>query len=149
MIITDHEKFMRMALKQAQLAYDDGEIPVGAVVVCNNKLISKGYNQMQRLNDPTAHSEMIAITAACNYFGAKYLPDCTLYVTIEPCVMCAGAIKWSQISTIVYGSSDSKAGFGVLTRDLFSKKIRIIPGILETECRELMLSFFDELRMKR
>ncbi len=143
-----HEKFMKLALKQAMLAFDDGEIPVGAVVVHEGKVIGRGYNQVQKLNDPTAHAEMLAITATCNGLGAKYLPDCTLYVTLEPCTMCAGAIKWAQISTIVFGAYDLKAGFSVFTHKLFPQKTELIGGVLEQECRLLITDFFEELRSR-
>ena len=144
-----HEQFMKLALKQAQLAFDDGEIPVGAVIVYDGKVISKAYNQTQRLKDPTAHAEMLAITAACGFLGAKYLPECTLYVTLEPCVMCAGAIKWAQISTIVFGAADIKAGYQLMTREnIFPTKYQVISGILEDECKKILLSFFEELRMR-
>jgi tRNA(adenine34) deaminase len=143
-----HEKYMRLALKQAQFAFEDGEIPVGAVVVHEGKVIGRGYNQVQKLNDPTAHAEMLAITAACNGLGAKYLPNCTLYVTLEPCTMCAGALKWAQVSTIVFGAHDAKAGFGVFTNKLFSSKTELIGGILEKDCKSLILEFFEELRSK-
>lgn len=143
----DHEKFMKLALKQAQIAFDDDEIPVGAIVTNNGRVIAKGYNQMQRLNDPTAHAEMIAITAACNYLGSKYLNQCTLYVTVEPCVMCAGASRWAQISEIVFSAHDPKAGYQLLTSSkLFPPKIKIISGILENESQQLMLAFFEKLR---
>lgn len=143
-----HEKYMKMALKQAQMAFDEGEIPVGAVVVHNDRVIAKAYNQVQRLNDPTAHAEMLAITAACNGLGAKYLQGCTLYVTLEPCTMCAGAIRWAQLSAIVFGAHDKKAGYAAFTQSLFPSKTEIVGGILEAECKQLMLDFFEELRSK-
>lgn len=139
---------MKMALKQAVLAFEDGEIPVGAIVVNEGKVIGRGYNQVQKLNDPTAHAEMIAITAACNGLGGKYLPNCTLYVTLEPCTMCAGAIKWAQIPVIVFGAYDLKAGYNVFTSKLFSSKIEVIGGILENECKSIITDFFEELRSK-
>jgi len=145
---TEHEKFMKLALKQAVLAFEEGEIPVGAVIVHRAKVIGKGYNQVQKLNDPTAHAEMIAITAACHGLGAKYLPDCTLYVTLEPCTMCASAAKWAQLSAIVFGAYDVKAGFGVYTQKLFSPKTQIVGGVLEQESRKLITDFFEELRAK-
>ncbi|MFN0049884.1 MAG: nucleoside deaminase [Cytophagales bacterium] len=145
---TTHEKFMKLALKQAQMAFDDGEIPVGAVIVHDGKVIGRGYNQVQKLNDPTAHAEMLAITAACNGLGGKYLPNCTLYVTLEPCTMCAGAIKWAQISTIVFGAYDLKAGFSIFTDKLFAQKTTLLGGILEKESKLLILDFFEELRSK-
>ena len=139
------EYFMQFALKEAQKAFDEGEVPVGAIVVSNNKIIGKGYNLTERLNDVTAHAEMQAITAAANYLGAKYLIDCTLYVTVEPCVMCGGALYWSQISKVVYGTNDEKRGCTKIG-DIFHPKTEVIKGVLEQECAELMKSFFKNLR---
>lgn len=146
MATEQHEKYMRLALKQAQIAFDKGEIPVGAVVVANHKVMAKAYNQVQMLKDPTAHAEILAITAACAAMGSKYLPDVTLYVTLEPCTMCAGAIKWAQINTVVYGASDAKAGFSAFTNGLFPKSVKIVSGILADESHKLMLDFFHRLR---
>lgn len=138
---------MKLALKQAQLAYGEGEIPIGAVVVNNDKVIARAYNQVQKLNDPTAHAEMLAITAACHALGAKYLTGCSLYVTMEPCFMCAGAIKWAQIPQIVYGATDPKAGYTLLGhRQVFPAKIKLVTGVLEHECSQIVLDFFQELR---
>lgn len=137
--------FMQMAYKEAQKAFEFGEIPVGAVVVSNNKVIGKGYNLTEQLNDVTAHAEMQAITAATNYLGAKYLTDCTLYVTLEPCVMCGGALYWSKISKVVFGTKDEKQGAGRLG-NLYHPKTEIVSGIMEIECKQLLQVFFDRLR---
>ncbi len=137
--------FMQMAYKEAQKAFELGEIPVGAVVVSNNKVIGKGHNLTEQLNDVTAHAEMQAITAATNYLGAKYLTDCTLYVTLEPCVMCGGALYWSKISKVVFGTKDEKQGAGRLG-NLYHPKTEIVSGIMEIECKQLLQVFFDRLR---
>jgi tRNA(adenine34) deaminase len=140
-----HEYFMQMALKEAQKAYDAGEVPVGCVIVCDNKIIGKGHNLTETLNDVTAHAEMQSITSAANFLGAKYLNECTLYVTIEPCVMCAGAIFWSQMGSLVYGATDEKRGY-TKTGDLLHPKTEVIKGIFENEAAELMKNFFKRLR---
>ena len=137
--------FMQLALKEAQKAYDLGEVPVGAIVVINNKIIGKGHNLTEQLNDVTAHAEMQAITAATNYLGAKYLVDCTLYVTLEPCVMCGGALYWSQISKVVFGATDDKRGCSKLG-NVYHPKTEIVGGILETDCADLMKAFFKARR---
>lgn len=140
-------KFMRAALDEAQQAFDADEIPIGAVVVCQGRIIGRGHNLTEMLNDVTAHAEMQAITAAANTLGGKYLQDCTLYVTVEPCMMCAGAIGWSQLSRIVYGASDDKRGYSVFTnRHPFHPKATITPGVLADECKELMQRFFKNKR---
>lgn len=142
-----HEYFMNEALKLARRAADEGEIPVGAVVVANGtKIIGKGYNQTERLQDVTAHAEILAITAASDFLGAKYLKDCTLYVTLEPCVMCAGAIFWTQIDRLVFGASDSKRGFTEIGKNLLHPKTQLVHGVLETDCQDLMKDFFKKLR---
>ena len=143
--LTD-EYFMKQALAEARLAAEEGEVPVGAVVVCNNQIIARGHNQTERLNDPTAHAEMIALTAATGVLGAKYLPDCILYVTVEPCIMCAGAIGWAQVSTIVYGASDEKRGFSIYPPKAFHPKAIVKKGIMEKECADEMISFFKKKR---
>ncbi|HIE16282.1 MAG TPA: nucleoside deaminase [Bacteroidales bacterium] len=143
--ITD-EQYMRIALKEANLAFSKGEVPIGAIIVCHNKIISKAHNQTEILNDATAHAEMLAITGAMATTGSKYLNDCTLYVTVEPCLMCAGAIHWSKIRRIVFGTKDPKKGFSIYTNNLFPKKIEITTGILAKECMQLLLSFFKTLR---
>ena len=139
------EYFMQLALKEAQKAYDLGEVPVGAIVVSNNKIIGKGHNLTEQLNDVTAHAEMQAITAAANYLGAKYLVDCTLYVTLEPCVMCGGALYWSQISKVFFGATDDKRGCSKLG-NIYHPKTETVGGILEADCAELIKSFFKSKR---
>ena len=137
---------MRRALQEAQAAYDDGEIPIGAVVVCQDHIIARAHNLTETLNDVTAHAEMQAITMAANELGGKYLTDCTLYVTVEPCVMCAGAIGWAQIPRIVYGCLDEKRGYHAFAPEAMHPKATIIGGVLEEECRQLMQDFFKALR---
>ncbi len=146
MIFFDDTYFMNEALKEAQKAFDADEIPVGAVIVANNKIIARGHNLTQRLNDVTAHAEMQAITAAANSLGGKYLTDCTLYVTLEPCVMCGGALGWSQISKIIYGASDLKKGFGNLPTTILHPKTEVLGGILKEECQQLLNIFFINKR---
>lgn len=138
---------MRAALDEAQQAFEADEIPIGAVVVCQGRIIGRGHNLTEQLNDVTAHAEMQAITAAANTLGGKYLQDCTLYVTVEPCMMCAGAIGWSQLSRIVYGAGDEKRGYSAFTnRHPFHPKATITPGVLADECKELMQRFFKSKR---
>src|SRR5438270_345999 len=115
----DDAFFMKQALQQARLAFEEDEVPVGAVIAVNNKIIARGYNQVEKLNDPTAHAEIIALTSAFNFLGSKYLPDASIYITVEPCLMCAGALYWSKISRVVYGASDEKNGYLHITRDVF------------------------------
>ena len=143
--LTD-EYFMKQALAVARLAAEGGEVPVGAVVVCNNQIIARGHNQTERLNDPTAHADLIALTASPGVLGTKYLPDCILYVTVEPCIMCAGAIGWAQVSTIVYGASDEKRGFSIYAPKAFHPKAIVKKGIMEKECADEMISFFKKKR---
>lgn len=140
------EHFMRQALLQAEQAYEEGEVPIGAVVVCDFRIIGKGYNQTERLQDPTAHAEMIAITAACEYLGHKYLQDCTLFVTIEPCPMCAGALRWAQVSKIVFGATEPKFGHSRHVPSLLHPKTEVLGGLMETECALLMKEFFQSRR---
>ena len=137
---------MRQALHQAQLAADRGEIPVGAVVVCQDQIIARGHNQTEQLTDVTAHAEIIALTAATNYLGGKYLKDCTLYVTLEPCVMCAGALAWAQLGRLVYGAGDDKRGFMRFGRELLHPKTKVEFGVLHDECSELLSVFFKGKR---
>jgi tRNA(adenine34) deaminase len=137
---------MAEAMRLAQIAYEDGEIPVGAVVVIGERMIGKGYNQTEKLSDVTAHAEMLAITAASDHLGAKYLQDCTLYVTLEPCVMCAGALYWSQMKRVVIGAMDEKRGFLKLGKNILHPKTQLTTGILGEESRELLLKFFKTLR---
>lgn len=141
-----HEQYMRMALKEAQRAYDDNEVPVGAIIVADGRIIARSYNLTERLNDPTAHAEMQAITSGTEFLGGKYLRDCTLYVTLEPCPMCAGALYWSQITRIVYGASDEKRGYSLISSKLLHPKTEVIGGILADECGKLMTDFFKKLR---
>jgi tRNA(adenine34) deaminase len=139
-------QFMREALKEARKAFDADEVPVGAVVVANNRVIARAHNLTERLNDVTAHAEMQAITAAANALGGKYLTDCTLYVTLEPCVMCAGALSWSQISRIVYGASDEKRGYARLNQPVMHPKTIVEHGLLADECAGIIKEFFQKKR---
>lgn len=141
--------FMKMALMEAEEALTEDEIPIGAVIVLNNKVIARGHNHTQLLNDVTAHAEMEAITAAANHLGAKYLNDCTLYVTVEPCVMCAGAIAWAQLGTLVYGASDPKRGFTTLNSPILHPKTIVRNGVLGEECETIMKSFFEKKRITK
>lgn len=140
------EKYMKAALEEAGKASDKQEIPVGAVVVCKDTIIARAHNLTETLNDPTAHAEMQAITAAANWMGGKYLTGCTIYVTLEPCAMCAGAIGWSQLSGLVYGASDEKKGYTLIKGSLLHPKTKVVPGILENECRVLLKKFFKGKR---
>ncbi|MBN1986826.1 MAG: nucleoside deaminase [Prolixibacteraceae bacterium] len=140
------EYFMKKAFSEALIAYEKGEVPVGAVVVSNQKIIARAHNLTETLNDVTAHAEMQAITAAANLLGGKYLNDCTLYVTLEPCVMCAGALGWSQIGKIVFGARDEKRGFKKFAAKALHPKTEIVEGVLATECAELMQEFFRQKR---
>ncbi|MEL6558630.1 MAG: nucleoside deaminase [Bacteroidota bacterium] len=140
------EHFMGEALKQAQYAFDEGEVPVGAVVVSENRIISRAYNQVERLQDVTAHAEMLAITAAQEYLGAKYLQKCSIYVTLEPCTMCAGAIYWSQIEKVVYGASDEQKGFQRLKPNILTGKTKVISGLQAEACKSLVDQFFNKVR---
>lgn len=144
----DDAYFMKEALRQARLAYDAGEIPIGAVVTWDTKIISRGHNQTEQLNDSTAHAEMIALTAAFNTLGSKYLPEATLYVTVEPCLMCSGALYWSKIGRVVYGASDVKNGYKKTTGENwpFHPKTQLTHGILAEDCAQLMKDFFAARR---
>ena len=142
----DDNHFMKLALQEAQKAFDRGEVPVGAVVVANSRIIARAHNLTEVLNDVTAHAEMQAITAAANVLGGKYLNDCTLYVTVEPCPMCAGALRWAQLSRLVYGASDPKRGYSTISPFLLHPKTVVTAGILSSECSELMQLFFKQLR---
>ncbi len=141
-----HEDFMREALKEAIRAYEEDEVPIGAVIVCRNKIIARGHNLTERLNDVTAHAEMQAITAASNHLNGKYLDECTLYVTIEPCVMCAGASQWAHLGHLVYGASDEKKGFMKISGKILHPKTAITSGVMEKECSELITDFFRRKR---
>jgi tRNA(adenine34) deaminase len=140
------EYFMKMAYREAEKALEKDEIPVGAVVVMNQMVIGRGHNLTQTLQDVTAHAEMQAITAATNHIGAKYLNDCILYVTLEPCVMCAGAIAWAQLGSLVYGASDSKKGFTLVKHNILHPKTLVKSGIMEQECSEIITEFFNKKR---
>jgi len=142
------EYFMQFAIKEAHYAYEEEEVPVGAVIVVNNKIISRGHNQVEKLKDSTAHAEIIALTAAFNYIGSKYITGAVLYVTVEPCLMCCGAMYWSKISRIVYGASDEKNGFKRITGNNwpFHPKTELVKGVLEDECAQLMKDFFKARR---
>ena len=142
----DNEKYMKEALRQAALAEAEGEVPIGAVITCRGRIIGKGHNMTERLNDPTAHAEMIAITAATEAMGGKYLNDCTLYVTVEPCPMCAGALAWSQIGRVVYGASDPKRGFSMFSPSLMHPKTEVVSGVLAEECGSMETEFFRKKR---
>ena len=144
--VCDDEFFMRQAIREAEQAFKVDEIPVGAVIACGDRIVGKGHNLTERLNDVTAHAEIQAITAAAENIGGKYLRDCTLYVTVEPCVMCAGALAWSQIGKIVFGAFDEKAGYRRFGNRLLHPKTQVIGGILEAECSDLMVAFFRKKR---
>lgn len=146
-----HTKFMYESLKLANIALHEGEIPVGAVVTRDNKIIGKGYNQTEKLNDPTAHAEMIAISAACSTIEEKYLTDCTIYVTLEPCPMCTGAIVWSKMKRVVFGAIDEKSGacgtiFNLAQNEHLNHRAEVIQGVLESECSKLLKDFFSNKR---
>lgn len=140
------ERYMRMALDEAKQAMAQGEIPIGAVVVCKESIVARAHNLTETLTDPTAHAEMQAITSACNELGGKYLSDCTLYVTVEPCPMCAGALGWAQIPRIVYGTADPKRGYHEFAPRALHPKCSVTAGVLEEECRLLMQDFFKNRR---
>ncbi len=142
----NHEKFMRLALAEARQALAQGEVPIGAVVVAGNRVIARAHNLTETLGDPTAHAEMQAITMATNELGGKYLPQCTLYVTVEPCIMCAGALGWAQVATVVYGCRDERRGFIGYAPQALHPKATLVGGVLEDDCRQLMLDFFRQRR---
>ncbi len=145
-LFTD-EYFMKEALKEAELAFEKDEVPVGAVVVCNNHIIARAHNLTEQLTDVTAHAEMQAFTAASNFLGSKYLEGCTLYVTLEPCVMCAGAAFWTQVSKIVFGTFDEKRGFTLVNSNLLHPKTELVTGVLQQECFEILKKFFEGKRI--
>ncbi len=140
------EHFMKQALIEAQVGFDEGEIPVGAIVVCENRIIAKDHNRVERLNDATAHAEMLAVTAAQNNLGSKYLNECTLYVTLEPCSMCAGALFWTQIGKLVIGAKDTERGFRVFNEKIIHPKTKLKEGVLADESEALVKDFFKKLR---
>ena len=142
----DDEFYMREALREAMIAYGKDEVPVGAVVVCNGKIIARAHNQTETLNDATAHAEMIALTAAQNHLGSKYLNECTIYITLEPCIMCAGALNWTKIGRIFFGATDPKFGSSLVGKRLYHPKSEVTTGILEKDCSELLTDFFRKKR---
>ena len=143
---TDDIRYMKMALVEAEQAYAEGEVPVGAVVVCQGRVIARAHNLTETLTDVTAHAEMQAVTAAANYLGGKYLNDCTLYVTVEPCIMCAGALGWAQLGRLVYGASDEKRGFQRFAPQALHPKTEVLAGVMADECAALMKQFFGQRR---
>ena len=146
MEIFSHEYFMKEAIKEAKKALEKDEVPIGAVIVNNNQVIARAHNLTETLNDATAHAEMQAFTAATNFLGGKYLNDCILYVTLEPCIMCGGASYWTQISKIIYGASDKKRGYSAISQHITHPKTQIISGILENDCSNLLIDFFKKKR---
>jgi tRNA(adenine34) deaminase len=142
------EYFMREALKEANKALELGEVPVGAVIVARNKIIARSHNQTEQLTDATAHAEMLAITSAENYLGSKYLNECTLYVTLEPCVMCAGALHWVQLHKVVYGADDLQRGYSLISSPLLHPKTQVVRGVKKEECKSLVDEFFKRIREK-
>lgn len=144
----DDNYFMKQALAEAKKAQSQGEIPIGAVVVCQNQIIARAGNQTETLNDVTAHAEMLAITASANTLGGKYLTECTLYVTVEPCIMCAGALSWAQIGRVVYGAPDEKRGYHTYASNVLHPKTTLLGGVMKAECAELMTHFFKSKRSK-
>lgn len=146
--IYSDEYFMKEALKEAQKAFDLDEVPVGAVVVCNNKIIARAHNLTEQLTDVTAHAEMQAFTSAAGFLGGKYLQDCILYVTLEPCLMCAGASYWAQIGKIVFGAKDEKRGYSIINSSVLHPSTEVVPGLFETESRQLLQEFFAKKRDK-
>ena len=144
-VFTD-EHFMKEALKEAQKAYDMDEIPVGAVVVCQNQIIARAHNMTERLNDVTAHAEMQAITSAANYLGGKYLDECSIYITLEPCVMCAGALKWAQVGKLVFGAFDQNKGFTTVDKSILHPKTESFGGVMNEECAAILKDFFSAKR---
>ncbi len=140
------ERYMKEAFLQAKIAYEKGEVPVGAVVVANNRIIARAHNQVEMLHDPTAHAEILAVTAAAEYLGSKYLEDCIIYVTLEPCVMCAGALHWAQIGSVYYGASDPKKGYSLIGGKIMHPKTMVQTGIMAGECKKLLEDFFKNLR---
>ena len=137
---------MKLALREAQKAFESEEVPVGAIIVQSDRILARGYNQVERLNDPTAHAEILALTSAFNFLGAKYLPEATIYVTVEPCLMCAGALYWSKVARIVYGASDEKNGYSSKAHWPFHPKTELTTGVLSDECAALMKEFFKARR---
>jgi tRNA(adenine34) deaminase len=148
-LVNTDQHFMREALKEAAKALDRDEVPIGAVIVANNRIIARGHNLTETLNDVTAHAEMQAITAAANFLGGKYLNDCTLYVTVEPCAMCAGALYWAQVGRIVYGAPDEKRGYSIFSHTLLHPKTTVTPFVMRQECASLVQGFFRAKRAEK
>lgn len=146
MIQTPDEFFMRLALEEARLAYEEGEVPIGAVLVHRDRVVSRAHNQTERLSDPTAHAEVLCVSAASSHLDMKYLPECHLYVTIEPCAMCAGAIRWSRVAEVIYGASEEKFGYHVYSEAIIPRSCKVRGGILEDDARALMQEFFQSKR---
>ena len=146
MEVNEDERFMRAAIDEARKAENRGEVPIGAVVTCDGRIIARAHNLTETLTDPTAHAEMQAITSATSYLGGKYLTGCTLYVTVEPCLMCAGALAWSQIDKVVYGAADDKRGYHTFCENPFHKRTKVVSGILSDECSRLVTEFFRKKR---
>lgn len=144
--MTEDEQYMREALKEAQKARAKGEIPIGAIIVCKGSIIARAYNLNETLHDPTAHAEMQAITIATEHLGGKYLDICTIYITVEPCPMCAAALNWAQIGKIVYGAKDPKRGYSLYTPSLLNQKAQVTSGVLEEECGKIVTDFFKTIR---
>jgi tRNA(adenine34) deaminase len=147
-VLFSDEYFMREALKEARKALEDGEVPVGAVVVCKNKIIARAHNQTEKLTDSTAHAEMLAITSATNFLGSKYLSECTLYVSLEPCVMCGGALNWSQLKRLVFGASDIQRGYSLISDRILHGKTEVVKGIFAEESKAMLDHFFKAIRNK-
>jgi len=143
------EYYMKMALNEAQNAFDEDEVPIGAIIVAKGKIIGKGYNQVEKLNDVTAHAEMLAITAGANYMGTKFLEEATMYVTIEPCLMCATAIKWARVGRLVIGAKEPKVGFSLYGENILHPKTEYSFGVLEKECSQLLTTFFRQKRLEK
>ena len=146
MIQTPDEFFMRLALEEARLAYEEGEVPIGAVLVHRDRVVSRAHNQTERLSDPTAHAEVLCVSAASSHLDMKYLPECRLYVTIEPCAMCAGAIRWSRVAEVIYGASEEKFGYHVYSEAIIPRSCKVRGGVLEHDARVLMQEFFQSKR---
>ena len=145
-VLFSHEYFMKAAINEALKAYDTGEIPVGAVIVWKNQIIGRGHNLTETLNDPTAHAELQAITAATNSIGGKYLTDCTMYVTLEPCIMCAGACYWAQLGAVIYAASDEKRGYSTVSSNILHPKTKVIKGIMKEDGEKILGEFFKKIR---
>ncbi|MBF1379073.1 MAG: nucleoside deaminase [Porphyromonas sp.] len=146
MMQTADEFFMRLALEEARLAYEEGEVPIGAVLVHRDRVVSRAHNQTERLSDPTAHAEVLCVSAASSHLDMKYLPECRLYVTIEPCAMCAGAIRWSRVAEVIYGASEEKFGYHVYSEAIIPRSCKVRGGVLEHDARALMQEFFQSKR---